>query len=134
MRAPLPVCSIGLFRGFVKRAYDNLAAAIPGEDSQVITDGVFRSVARLLVAFAKFPDIDRNTVHRWIRVEGLQHYQEAKSLGRGVLIATGHIGNWEFSAFAHALLTEPMNVVVRPLDHPGIDALVERYRQCQATA
>ena len=102
---------------------------MPGEDVHVITDGVFRSIARLLLTFARFPDINKQNVHRWIRVEGLENYLEARRRGRGVLIATGHIGNWEFSAFAHALLTEPMNVVVRPLDHSGVDALVERYRQ-----
>ena len=48
--------------------------------------------------------------------------------GRGVLFATAHLGNWELSAFAHALLTGPMNVVVRPLDNPLIDRIVERRR------
>ncbi len=51
-----------------------------------------------------------------------------KQRGKGVLFATGHLGNWELSAYAHALLTEPMNVVVRPLDNPVIDAIVEQRR------
>jgi KDO2-lipid IV(A) lauroyltransferase len=50
------------------------------------------------------------------------------SRGRGVLIATGHLGNWELSAFAHALLSAPMHVVVRPLDNPRLDTLVARRR------
>jgi len=45
------------------------------------------------------------------------------------LFATAHLGNWELSAFAHGLMTEPMNVVIRPLDDPGIDRLVEARRQ-----
>ncbi len=48
--------------------------------------------------------------------------------GKGVLFATAHLGNWELSAFAHALMAAPMNVVVRPLDNPRIDAMVERRR------
>src|SRR6185437_442389 len=36
--------------------------------------------------------------------------------------------NWELSAFAHAIMTEPMNVMVRPLDNPLIDDLVENRR------
>jgi KDO2-lipid IV(A) lauroyltransferase len=48
--------------------------------------------------------------------------------GRGVLFATAHLGNWELSAFAHAILTGPMHVVVRPLDNPLIDRLVEKRR------
>jgi len=45
-----------------------------------------------------------------------------------VLFATAHLGNWELSAFAHALLSSPMHIVVRPLDNPKIDRLVERRR------
>src|SRR6202041_2848868 len=67
-------------------------------------------------------------IHQWIRYEGLENYQAAKSDGRGVLVATGHLGNWELSAYAHALMTEAMNVMVRPLDNPLIDRLIEARR------
>lgn len=93
-----------------------------------ITGGVYQSLARLLVMFARLPRINKKDAGRHIRYEGLRNFQEAKRRGRGVLIATGHFGNWELSAHAHALLTEPMHVVVRPIDNPRIDALVERYR------
>jgi KDO2-lipid IV(A) lauroyltransferase len=93
-----------------------------------IVDGVFHSVARILVAFAKFPAIRRQPLDRWVRLEGGEYFDDALRQGRGVLFATAHLGNWELSAFAHALLTGPMNVVVRPLDNPLIDRMVERRR------
>jgi KDO2-lipid IV(A) lauroyltransferase len=102
--------------------------AIPGSDRQSITDGVFRSIARLLVSFARFPHINHANVSEWIRYEGFEVYQEAKRRGKGVLFATAHLGNWELSAFAHSLMAEPMNVVVRPLDNPAIDRMVEHRR------
>ena len=58
----------------------------------------------------------------------MEYFDEADRAGRGVLFATAHLGNWELSAFAHALLAAPMHVVVRPLDNPLIDRLVERRR------
>jgi KDO2-lipid IV(A) lauroyltransferase len=91
-------------------------------------DGVFASIGRLLVAFARMPRITKSNVADWIRYEGFEHYQRAKERGTGVLFATAHLGNWELSAYAHALLTEPMNVVVRPLDNPVIDSIVESRR------
>jgi Kdo2-lipid IVA lauroyltransferase/acyltransferase len=112
-------------------AMSNLAMAMPElspAEHGRITDGVFRSIARLLVALARFPRIHRGNAGEWIRYEGYQHFEAAKKQGRGVLFATGHLGNWELSAFAHALLSAPMYVVVRPLDNPRIDALVERRR------
>lgn len=93
-----------------------------------IVDGVFRSMARLLATFARFPRMTAANIHQWIRYDGLENYQNALARGRGVLVATAHLGNWELSAFAHAWMTAPMHIVVRPLDNPLIDKLVERRR------
>jgi KDO2-lipid IV(A) lauroyltransferase len=67
-------------------------------------------------------------VKQWIRYQGLENFEGALRRGKGVLVATAHFGNWELSAFAHAYLTAPMHIVVRPIDNPRIDALVEHRR------
>ena len=110
----------------------NLSFAFPSMNSahkHDLIDGVFASIARLLVSLARFPSFDQASVRQWIGYEGLENYHLAKQAGRGVLVATAHLGNWEFSAFSHALMTEPMSVMVRPLDNPLIDNMVERRRQ-----
>jgi Kdo2-lipid IVA lauroyltransferase/acyltransferase len=137
--APLPLARwlarryLGLLDRAVPRlrqaAYTNLSFALPGADRKAIADGVFDSLSRVLLAFAKFPSIRRENVERWIRCEGLEHFTNALRAGRGVLIATGHLGNWELSAFAHAWLTGPMHMVIRPLDNPWIDRLTRRRRE-----
>ncbi|MFB3829476.1 MAG: lysophospholipid acyltransferase family protein [Bryobacteraceae bacterium] len=114
-----------------RTALRNLEFAMPELDEAGrlrTVEEVFDSIARVLAAFAKFPRIQRRNVAEWIRCEGLEYYREAKRRGKGVLVATAHLGNWELSAYAHALLTEPMNVLVRPLDNPYIDRMVERRR------
>ena len=98
------------------------------EDRERIADGVFRSLARLLRSFREFPRINKSSVREWIRYDGLENFTTALERGRGVLVATAHLGNWELSAFTHALMTAPMHVVVRPLDNPQLDEMVERYR------
>jgi len=139
--APLPLAHrlARVYAGTLDRAIPrlhrvarrNLAMALPElppQRHEEIIDGVFRSIARTLVAFAKFPRIHPGNLERWIRLEGGEHFEAARRAGRGVLFATAHIGNWELSAFAHGLMTAPMNVVVRPLDNPLIDRMVERRR------
>jgi KDO2-lipid IV(A) lauroyltransferase len=115
-----------------RTAMRNLEIAYPEKsvaERKVIASEVFGTVARLIWIFARFPQIKRENVHNLIRYEGLEHYLEAKKAGRGILFATAHFGNWELSAFAHALMTEPMHIMIRPLDNPGIDRLVEDRRQ-----
>jgi len=99
-------------------------AGLPTE----LVSGVYDSIGRLLHSFARLPQITRANVGDWIRYEGFEHFAEAKRRGRGVLFATAHLGNWELSAYAHALLTEPLHVVARPLDNPRLDAWVNRRR------
>ncbi len=106
----------------------NLRQALPELDAGTTIDALYEGLGRMLYYFARFPSRHRGNIGEWIEYEGFEHYQQAKARGKGVLFATGHLGNWELSAFAHALLTEPMHVVVRPLDNPQLDALVKRYR------
>lgn len=101
---------------------------IAGIPDQGVIDGMFGSIARMLQTFARFPRITRQNIHHLIRYEGLENFKAAGSRGRGVLIATAHFGNWELSAFAHALMTAPMQVVVRPLDNARLDDFVEQRR------
>ncbi len=93
-----------------------------------IIEGCWQSLSRVIADLARFPEINKSNVHQFIRYDGFEHFERAKQRGRGVLFATAHLGNWEFSAFAHALMAEPMSIVVRPLDNPLLDDLTTRYR------
>jgi KDO2-lipid IV(A) lauroyltransferase len=108
-------------------ARDNLLQA-GYTDPEPIIDGVFRSISRIVQSVAAFPRITGTNVAEWIHYDGLAHFTNAHAKGKGVLVATAHLGNWELSAFAHALMTGPMHVVVRPLDNARLDAFVEQRR------
>lgn len=113
-------------------ALDNLRQALPGSldpERSAIVDGVFRSIGRILFTFARIPRIRSGNVAQYIRCEGLCHVQTALARGKGLLFATAHLGNWELSAYAFALMERPISIVVRPLDNPLIDRLVSRYRE-----
>jgi len=114
-----------------RSAWRNFELAVPETPTQErarMLAGCWRTLARVVAVMARFPAIDAGNVRQFIRYEGFEHYEEAKRRGRGVLFATAHLGNWEFSAFAHALMTEPMSFVVRPMDNPLVDEMATRYR------
>ena len=117
---------------YVRVARRNLEIAFPRweeQRKQAIIDGCFRNMARFLVGIAAFPRINAANIHQWIRSEGQENLDAALARGKGVLIVAGHLGNWELGGIAHALLAQPLTVVVRPLDNKLLDAVALRYRQ-----
>jgi len=63
-----------------------------------------------------------------VDLAGVEHVEAAAAEGKGVLVLTAHYGNWELLAGAHLLSAFPLSVVVRPLDDPLMDRVVERFR------
>lgn len=109
----------------------NVEIAFPALDAigkEALIEGCYQSLARLFSMLSRFPDLNAQNISSVIRYDGFEHFETAKRRGKGVLFATGHLGNWELSAFSHALMTEPMGVIIRPMDNPLLDALSERYR------
>src|SRR6185503_17455643 len=49
----------------------------------------------------------------------------------GVILFTGHIGAWELSSFGLSLFGHPLSFLVRRIDNPKIEALIERSRTRQ---
>ncbi len=45
-----------------------------------------------------------------------------------MLFLTAHFGGWELSAFAHSLHGHRVNIVMRPMDNPYLDRLLQSYR------
>lgn len=108
----------------------NLEMALPETtltERRRITDGVFRSIARLLISFARISRI-RNEMDSWVHLEGTENFEAGLRRGKGVIFSAAHLGNWEMSAWAQGIFFAPMHVVVRPLDNPRLDGLVARLR------
>ena len=138
---PLPVARAcaggigGLARlftpGWRRAAYRNLEIALPDSDLPTrrrIVDRVYQNLGRILLSLGRMPRLDSANIHDWIGYEGFEHFERALSGGKGVLFMTAHLGNWELSATAHALLGNPMHVMVRTFDNPRLDRLVDDYR------
>ena len=109
----------------------NLELAFPEAPAQMreqILRGAFRNIGRVLLALARSPRFDAGNIAEWIAYDGFEHFERAKKAGKGVLFLTAHLGNWELSSAAHALYGNPMFVMVRPLDNPLLDRLVQRRR------
>ena len=109
----------------------NLALAFPemaDSERRRLLRGEFISLGRQLAEVCLFPRYTRENVSRTIVYDGFENFERAYARGQGVLFLTGHIGAWELSAFAHSLNGHPLSIVMRSLDNPYIDRLLQSYR------
>jgi KDO2-lipid IV(A) lauroyltransferase len=109
----------------------NLALAfpeMPETERRRLLRGEFISLGRQLAEVCLFPRYTRENVSRTIVYDGFENFERAYARGKGVLFLTGHIGAWELSAFAHSLNRHPLSIVMRSLDNPYIDRLLQGYR------
>jgi Kdo2-lipid IVA lauroyltransferase/acyltransferase len=109
----------------------NLQLAFPGwtepERENVVRDMV-RNLGWAAAEFAHLPNYTRENIERVIVLDGFANVTAAERQSMGVLFLTGHMGAWELSPFAHAVYHRPLHFVVRPIDNPWVDTLVNRYR------
>ena len=109
----------------------NLAMAFPEKtqaEHKRILRGVFTSLGRQLSELCQFPRYTLENIDQVVVYDGLENYERAYARGKGVLFLTGHFGGWELSAFAHSIHGHWVNVVMRPMDNPYLDRLLQQYR------
>src|SRR5262245_15973410 len=111
-----------------QRNLDLAFPALSRKEKKKILRGVYINLGRLLAEFCLFPRYTRENVGQVAVYEGFQNFAEAEARSKGVVFLTAHLGGWEVSSFAHSLYGHPMKIVMRPLDNPYVDAMVDRYR------
>ena len=109
----------------------NLSVAfpeMPEPERRRLLRGEFTSLGRQLAEVCLFPRLTRENVESVVVYNGFENFEQAYARGKGVLFLTGHLGAWELSAFAHSLQGHPLSIVMRSLDNPYIDELLQSYR------
>lgn len=111
----------------------NLEIAFPelseGERKRLLR-GCFESLGRLLGEFSHLPRATPEKLRQLIEYDevGLRHLREAERNKRGVIFLTGHLGVWELHSFGWSALEYPLSFLVRPLDNPRVEEMVEAIR------
>jgi KDO2-lipid IV(A) lauroyltransferase len=90
---------------------------------------VFEHLGMVFAEFLRLGEAPPEEIRRRYVVDGIEHLWNGLKGRRGVVLATGHIGNWEMNGTALALSGIPMSVIVRPLDNRILDRYVESTRE-----
>jgi len=140
---PAPAAML-LGRGVGKLAYaiagdlrrtgtTNLRLAFPektdDERGQLLRE-CFDNLGRLLGFFSQFSSRSREELKELIQPEGFENLEAAKGeRGNRLILYTGHLGAWELTSFGLSLFDHPFTFLVRRIDNPRIEQLVDGIRK-----
>jgi len=114
-------------------ASQNLALAFGAERSSDALDRLcrqsFHQLGMTLVEVCASLSAPPASLLSRMAVEGMDRLEAAMARGKGALLLTGHLGNWELLAAAHRRSGYPLSIVVRPMDSSLLDRLVTRVRE-----
>jgi KDO2-lipid IV(A) lauroyltransferase len=82
---------------------------------RTLADDVFRNYARYMLDLVRLPRVGVGQFTREVVVHGWEYFQQARQAGRGVVLATGHIGNWDEPGAWLAAQGIPVSVPVERL-------------------
>lgn len=86
-----------------------------------------RNAARCFIEVAKFDEI-RPHFEDYASVEGWEYWEQIRASGRGAIVITGHVGNWELLAAYFALKGVPIAAIARRINDPRLNQLLVDFR------
>ena len=111
----------------------NLAIAFPdrplGERKRILRASVL-NLGRMVAELAHLPHLSDEQLRDMVRFEDETWWREAIGWERptGVLILSGHFGNWELLVYAQGRRGYPVRMVHRPMRNPLIDRWLNAFR------
>ncbi|MEA2650160.1 MAG: Kdo2-lipid lauroyltransferase/acyltransferase [Candidatus Binataceae bacterium] len=114
-------------------AMRNLAIALPAMDPAghlALLRNTYRNFGRMAAEWVHFYEFNPSNIERYVTYADREYWDEAirLSAGRGILVLTGHFGNFELLSMGHSLHGNRLAIVQRPNRNPIIDRAVDARR------
>ncbi len=122
-------CTFGIRRNV---ALTNLGIAYPESDPSWRREVVKKLYCNLSLSVMEFLILTKNpkAVSKWVtKVEGEEHLENLSKSGRGTVLLTAHMGNWELLAAWLACKGYPLVAGVRDPNDVHVSKLLAYYRK-----
>jgi KDO2-lipid IV(A) lauroyltransferase len=97
----------------------------PAPRVRAVARSLYANLGRYAVEFLRIagPERTRDETARRARVSGLEAYERAVAAGRGVIVVTAHLGNWDLAGCSQALAGRRLTLLSRRLSNRGLNRL-----------
>jgi KDO2-lipid IV(A) lauroyltransferase len=90
----------------------------------------FRNYAKTIVDFFRYPYMEGEDVRVAVPLRyGIEHLLEAYDRGKGVLLVTGHVGNWDLAGAVLMSYGLPVSAVADSFEPERLDDLINGSRE-----
>ena len=121
---------LGIRRGTVVRQLTAAFPELPPEAVREIARRSYRHLGRTTIESALLPSLGPDRVLDLVEiVEGWDVLEDAVAAGRGVILVTGHLGNWELGGAYLAARGIPVGAIVRRMNNPFFETYLTRTRR-----
>ncbi|HTH99051.1 MAG TPA: lysophospholipid acyltransferase family protein [Stellaceae bacterium] len=124
--------TIGPLIGVEKRARRNLDLAMPGLDEaqkRRILRRMWDNLGRVIAEYPHLADLRFGTPDSPVTIEGLEHVERAKALGRPIIFVSAHYGNWEVGGAAIIRHGMRLVQVYRAANNPMVENIIRGIRE-----
>lgn len=121
-----------LDRRHLEIAKDNLRRSFPDWTEERVdrtARGVWIHFGGVMFDLVRILARGAGVVDALATIEGREHAEAAHRSPHGVVLITGHFGNWETHGIVHAKHFGSIGVVARPLDNPTLDRAMTALRE-----
>lgn len=117
--------------GRSKSTFATLRTAYPDVDDAAakrLLTGMMENLGRIVAEMAHLESFVTPAGAARLTFEGVEHLRAAEAQGRGVMVISGHFGNWELVTPALHRLGAELSIVTRPPNNPWVAAWIASLR------
>jgi Kdo2-lipid IVA lauroyltransferase/acyltransferase len=114
--------------GNLQEAVDRGALSLSSSPRSVIRQN-FKNLGKLIMEVIKIHYGFGDSIFRTVELRGVENFRKAHDKGKGVILITGHCGNWELMAVYLSLNLTKVKVVARKQDNDYINRFIEKTRE-----
>ncbi|MBK6538821.1 MAG: lysophospholipid acyltransferase family protein [Ignavibacteria bacterium] len=116
-----------------KVASDNLTLCFPdinSIDKNNILKECYINLGIDLLEFLYIPKFDKQLLNKFVEFENAEVAEDCYKEGRSVFFLSGHISNWELTAFAYSLIyNRSLKIIAKPQASRKLNSKINSYRE-----
>jgi KDO2-lipid IV(A) lauroyltransferase len=102
---------------------------LDAEAAKIVAEKSLSKFGRMIMEVLRFPLLNAQNIDANVKVDGMENLEKAYAEGHGVIMATGHFGNWELLGAMVGLHGYPIMSIARKQNNGAVDKFINEYRE-----